>query len=112
MLRVSQDRSESIKMVPFLLDEQSRNEHCSMGMDFYLERICYVLNIELSNVEASQLNAVYDFFSKHCSELLTPDVSLSDFARSYKKRDGSLKRFLVFMLKSSDFNVDRCSIYK
>ena len=38
MQRVPQDRNESMKLVPFLLDQQSRNEHCRMGMDFYLKQ--------------------------------------------------------------------------
>lgn len=181
MQRVPQDRNESMKLVPFLLDDQSRNEYCRMGMDFYLQGIRYVLNIKFddvriyeetlmayvtnrptnlyrrtynkekdateisfsskaklsqksqtiiegntvnncsviaafgkSNVEASQLNAVYDFFSKHCSDQLTPDVSLSDFTRNYLEndRDGSLRRFLVFMLKASDFNIDSVELRK
>ena len=181
MQRVPQDRNEPMKLVPFLLDEQSRNEHCRMGMDFYLDGVRYVLNIEFddvriyeealmayttnrptnlyrriynkekdateitfsgkaklsqksqtiiegntvnncsviaafgkSNVEASQLNAVYDFFSKHCSDHLTPDISLSDFTRNYLEndRDGSLRRFLVFMLKASDFNIDNVELTK
>ena len=181
MLRVPEDRNEPMKLVPFLLDDQSRNNHCRMGMDFYLDGVRYVLNIEFddvriydetlmvystnrpttlykriynkekdateitfsnktkltqksqtiiegntvnncsviaafgkSNVEASQLNAVYEFFSKHLSEQLTPDFSLSDFTRNYLEndKDGSLKRFLVYMLKASDFNVDNVELRK
>ena len=181
MLRVPEDRNEPLKLVPFLLDEKSRNNHCRMGMDFYLDGVRYVLNIEFddvriydetlmvyttnrpttlykriynkekdateiifsnktkltqksqtiiegntvnncsviaafgkSNVEASQLNAVYDFFSKHLSEQLTPDISLSDFTRNYLEndKDGSLKRFLVYMLKASDFNIDNVELRK
>ena len=181
MLRVPEDRNEPMKLVPFLLDDQSRNNHCRMGMDFYLDGVRYVLNIEFddvriydemlmvyttnrpttlykriynkekdateiifsnktkltqksqtiiegntvnncsviaafgkSNVEASQLNAVYDFFSKHLSEQLTPDISLSDFTRNYLEndKDGSLKCFLVYMLKASDFNIDNVELRK
>ena len=181
MLRVPDDKNESMKLVPFLLDNHSRNEHSRMGMDFYLEKQRYVLNIEFdderiyeetlivyttnrpttlyrriynkvkdateitfgnktkltqksqtiiegntvnncsviaafgkSNVEASQINAVYDFFSKHFSEQLNPDVSLSDFTRNYLEndKDGSLKRFLVYMLKASDFNIDNVELRK
>ena len=179
MLRVPEDRNESMKLVPFLLDNQSRNELCRMGMDFYINGVRHVLNIAFddvriydetlmvyttnrpttlyrriynkekdvteisfsnktklaqksqtiiegntvnncsviaafgkSNVEASQLNAVYEFFSKHLSEQLTPDFSLSDFTRNYLEndKDGSLKRFLVYMLKASDFNVDNVEL--
>ncbi len=181
MLRVPEDRNESMKLVPFLLDNQSRNELCRMGMDFYINGVRHVLNIAFddvriydetlmvyttnrpttlyrriynkekdvteisfsnktklaqksqtiiegntvnncsviaafgkSNVEASQLNAVYEFFSKHLSEQLTPDFSLSDFTRNYLEndKDGSLKRFLVYMLKASDFNVDNVELRK
>ena len=177
MLRVPEDRNEPMKLVPFLLDDQSRNNHCRMGMDFYLDGVRYVLNIEFddvriydetlmvystnrpttlynkekdateitfsnktkltqksqtiiegntvnncsviaafgkSNVEASQLNAVYDFFSRHLSEQLTPDISLSDFTRNNLEndKDGSLKRFLVYMLKASDFNIDNVELRK
>ena len=181
MLRVPEDRNEPMKLVPFLLDEQSRNELCRMGMDFYINGVRHVLNIAFddvriydetlmvyttnrpttlyrriynkekdvteisfsnktklaqksqtiiegntvnncsviaafgkSNVEASQLNAVYDFFSKHLSEQLTPDISLSDFTRNYLEndKDGSLKCFLVYMLKASDFNIDNVELRK
>ena len=181
MLRVPEDRNEPMKLVPFLLDDQSRNNHCRMGMDFYLDGVRYVLNIEFddvriydemlmvyttnrpttlykriynkekdateitfsnktkltqksqtiiegntvnncsviaafgkSNVEASQLNAVYDFFSKHLREQLTPDISLSDFTRNNLEndKDGSLKCFLVYMLKASDFNIDNVELRK
>lgn len=181
MLRVPEDRNESMKLVTFLLDNQSRNELCHMGMDFYINGVRHVLNIAFddvriydetlmvyttnrpttlyrriynkekdvteisfsnktklaqksqtiiegntvnncsviaafgkSNVEASQLNAVYEFFSKHLSEQLTPDFSLSDFTRNYLEndKDGSLKRFLVYMLKASDFNVDNVELRK
>ena len=181
MLRVPEDRNESMKLVTFLLDNQSRNELCRMGMDFYINGVRHVLNIAFddvriydetlmvyttnrptnlyrriynkekdvteisfsnktklaqksqtiiegntvnncsviaafgkSNVEASQLNAVYEFFSKHLSEQLTPDFSLSDFTRNYLEndKDGSLKRFLVYMLKASDFNVDNVELRK
>ena len=181
MLRVPEDRNESMKLVPFLLDNQSRNELCRMGMDFYINGVRHVLNIAFddvriydetlmvyttnrpttlyrriynkekdvteisfsnktklaqksqtiiegntvnncsviaafgkSNVEASQLNAVYEFFSKHLSEQLTPDFSLSDFTRNYLEndKDGSLKRFLVYMLKASDFNIDNVELRK
>jgi AAA15 family ATPase/GTPase len=50
MLRVPEDRNEPMKLVPFLLDEQSRNNHCRMGMDFYLDGVRYVLNIEFDDV--------------------------------------------------------------
>ena len=65
-----------------------------------------------SNVELSLLNSVYDFFSLGFADELTPEKSLSDYTKEFlaKDRDGKLKRFLLYMLRASDFNIDNLKL--
>ena len=65
-----------------------------------------------SNVELSLLNSVYDFFSLGFADELTPEKSLSDYTKELlaKDRDGKLKRFLLYMLRASDFNIDNLKL--
>lgn len=67
-----------------------------------------------SNVELSLLNRVYDFFSLGIANELTPDKSLSDFTKEQlaQDSDGKLKRFLQYMLRASDFNIDNLKVNK
>lgn len=67
-----------------------------------------------SNVELSLLNRVYDFFSFGFTDELTPEMSLSDYTRELlgKDTDGKLKRFLLYMLRASDFNIDNLKLGK
>lgn len=67
-----------------------------------------------SNVELSLLNRVYDFFSFGFADELTPDKSLSDYTKDLLKKDanGKLKRFLLYMLRASDFNIDNLKLGK
>lgn len=67
-----------------------------------------------SNVELSLLNQVYDFFSFGFADELTPEMSLSDYTRELlgKDTDGKLKRFLLYMLRASDFNIDNLKLGK
>lgn len=67
-----------------------------------------------SNVELSLLNRVYDFFSFGFADELTPEMSLSDYTRELlgKDTDGKLKRFLLYMLRASDFNIDNLKLGK
>lgn len=65
-----------------------------------------------SNVEFSLLNRVYDFFSLGFAEELTPERSLSDYTKQLlaQDTDGRLKRFLLYMLRASDFNIDNLKL--
>jgi AAA15 family ATPase/GTPase len=67
-----------------------------------------------SNVELSLLNSVYDFFSLGFTDELTPEKSLSDFTKEQLSKDteGKLKRFLLYMLRASDFNIDNLKLDK
>lgn len=67
-----------------------------------------------SNVALSLLNRVYDFFSFGFADELTPEMSLSDYTRELlgKDTDGKLKRFLLYMLRASDFNIDNLKLGK
>ena len=67
-----------------------------------------------SNVELSLLNKVYDFFSLGFADELTPDKPLSDYTKELLKKDtdGKLKRFLLYMLRASDFNIDNLKLGK
>ncbi len=47
VLRMAVDRNESTDVVPFLLDDESRNHHTNMSMTFYIESTKYVLSFEL-----------------------------------------------------------------
>lgn len=60
-----------------------------------------------SNVTATELNAAYEFFTNNLKSTLTPDVSLEAFSRQAMERDidGTLKRFMLYFLKASDFNI-------
>ena len=66
-----------------------------------------------SNVPSSRLNLVYDFFSGHVADMLTPSISLSDLTKTLLKedRDGSLKLFLLRFLKASDFNISDIKLW-
>lgn len=67
-----------------------------------------------SNVERSLINRVYDFFSIGFAETLTPERSLSDFVKAELSEDhgGKLTRFLLYMLRASDFNIDNLTLGK
>ena len=60
-----------------------------------------------SNVESSRLNRVYDYFTNRYSEMVTPATSLTDLVKTTMRRDENLeqKRFLLKMLRVSDFNI-------
>ncbi len=60
-----------------------------------------------SNVESSRLNRVYDYFSNRYSEMVTPAVSLTELVKAAMRSDENLeqKRFLLKMLRVSDFNI-------
>lgn len=47
MTNVPKDKTEKIDIVPFLLDNDSRNERTNFSMSFYLDKERYVLSIEL-----------------------------------------------------------------
>lgn len=67
-----------------------------------------------SNVEASKLNLVYDFFASSMPEVLSPQYTLSGYTRSKlnKDTDGKLKQFLLKFLKASDFNISDLSLHE
>lgn len=60
-----------------------------------------------SNVEASRLNKVYEFYRHGMADLLSPQVQLYTYIKEQLKRDkdNALKPFLLKMLKASDFNI-------
>jgi AAA15 family ATPase/GTPase len=60
-----------------------------------------------SNVETTRLNIVYDFFSKHMSEVLRPTTQLSSYVKKKLDEDHTNKtqQFLTSILKASDFNI-------
>lgn len=60
-----------------------------------------------SNVEATRLNLVYDFFSKHMNEVLRPTTQLSSYIKKTLDEDDTnqTKQFLTDILKASDFNI-------
>ena len=67
-----------------------------------------------SNVEKSRLNLVYDFFSQKIAPIMYPQSSLMGFTkrRITRDRDGRLKRFILHLLKASDFNISDIAIHE
>jgi hypothetical protein len=65
-----------------------------------------------SNVESSRLNSVYDFFANSIHDILSPQVSLTTYAKKYLDLDkeGNLKKFLINFLKASDFNISNLEL--
>ena len=47
VLRMPKDRNERTGIVPFMLDETSRNEKTKMSMVFYINQSKYILSFEL-----------------------------------------------------------------
>ncbi len=61
VLRMPKDRNEKTGVVPFLLDDMSRNERTKMSMAFYIGRSKYVLSFELdAKYIYSETLIVYD----------------------------------------------------
>ncbi len=60
-----------------------------------------------SNVERTKLNDVYDYFVKQVKDVLSPGVFLSRYVKSqlHKDETGDLKKFILTLLKASDFNI-------
>lgn len=175
VLRMPKDRNEKTGVVPFMLDDTSRNERTKMSMAFYINKSKYILTFELdtkyiysetlvvydsirptklysrsydattdsttidfgvnlrmprksqdvisgntinncsvlaafgkSNVERTKLNDVYDYFAKQVKEVLAPGMLLSGYVKSRLDKDetGDLKKFILNLLKASDFNIE------
>lgn len=47
VLRMPKDRNEKTGVVPFMLDDTSRNERTKMSMVFYINKSKYILTFEL-----------------------------------------------------------------
>ena len=175
VLRMPKNRNEKTGVVPFMLDDTSRNEKTKMSMVFYINQSKYILTFELdakyihtetlivydsirptklysrsydtttdsttidfgvnlkmprksqdvisgntinncsvlaafgkSNVERTKLNDVYDYFAKQVKEVLAPGMLLSGYVKSRLDKDatGDLKKFVLNLLKASDFNIE------
>ncbi len=181
VLRMHKDRNEKTNVVPFLLDDTSRNETTKMSMTFYINQSKYILSFELdskyiysetlvvyesirptklysrnydcetdssviefglnlklskkdqetisgrtinnssvlaafgkSNVEKTQLNDVYDYFTNQVKHVLAPGMLLSGYVKSHldKHENGDLKKFILKFMKASDFNIEDVSLHK
>ena len=61
VLRMPKDRTEKTGVVPFLLDDTSRNEKTKMSMAFYINQSKYILSFELDAKQIySETLIVYD----------------------------------------------------
>ena len=49
VLRMPKDRNAKTGVVPFLLDDTSRNERTKMSMTFYINQLKYILSFELDS---------------------------------------------------------------
>ena len=181
VLSLPKDRNAKIGVLPFLLDDTSRNERTKMSMTFYINQLKYILSFDLdskriyseslvvyesirptklysrtyeestdssiiefgtnlklskkgqdiisgntinncsvlaafgkSNVEKTKLNEVYDYFAKQVKSVLAPGMLLSGYVKKHleKDKDGELKKFILNLLKASDFNIADVSLHK
>ncbi len=175
VLRRPKDRNKTTGVVPFMLDDTSRNLTTKMSMTFYINQSKYILAFELdaehiysetlivydsfrptklyyrsydastdstaidfgvnlkmtkkskdaisgntinncsvlaalgkSNVERTKLNDVYDYFAQQVKDVLAPGLLLSRYVKSHLDKDetGDLKKFILYFLKASDFNIE------
>ena len=61
VLRMPKDRNEKTEVVPFMLDDTSRNENTKMSMEFYIAQSKYILTFELdAKYIHSETLIVYD----------------------------------------------------
>ena len=89
VLRMHKDRNEKTGVVPFMLDETSRNERTKMSMTFYINQTKYILSFELdSKYIYSETLVVYE--SVRPTKLYTrtynseTDSSVIDFGLNLK----------------------------
>ena len=89
VLRMHKDRNEKTGVVPFMLDDTSRNERTKMSMTFYVNQTKYILSFELdSKYIYSETLVVYE--SVRPTKLYTrtynseTDSSVIDFGLNLK----------------------------
>ena len=89
VLRMHKDRNENTGVVPFMLDDTSRNERTKMSMTFYVNQTKYILSFELdSKYIYSETLVVYE--SVRPTKLYTrtynseTDSSVIDFGQNLK----------------------------
>ena len=65
-----------------------------------------------SNAERTRLNDVYEYFANQVKDALSPAMSLSSYVKSKLNNDdtGDLKKFILGVLRASDFNIDDVSL--
>lgn len=93
---VSKDRSSSIRVVPFMLDDKSKQEHTKMSMTFYINGEKYILTMEFDDSR----------FYEESLVAYTSPKGTTLYSRSYNKEtDSSLITFstkLGLLKKSKD----------
>ena len=89
VLRMPKDRNEKTGVVPFMLDDTSRNEKTKMSMVFYINQSKYILTFELdSKYIYSETLVVYDsirptkLYSRNYNA--TTDSTTIDFGTNLK----------------------------
>ncbi|NPD82898.1 AAA family ATPase [Prevotella sp. PINT] len=89
VLRMPKDRNETTRVVPFMLDDTSRNEKTKMSMVFYIDQSKYILSFELdAKCIYSETLIVYD--SKRPTKLYNrsydaaTDSSIIEFGANLK----------------------------
>lgn len=60
-----------------------------------------------SNVAQPQLREIYRYFADSMTDLFTPQMSLDEITRNalINDHDGRLKKFILYFLRASDFNI-------
>ena len=89
VLSMPKDRNEKTGVVPFLLDETSRNENTKMSMTFYINQLKYILSFELDSKRIySESLVVYEsirptkLYSRNYEE--STDSSVIEFGANLK----------------------------
>jgi len=67
-----------------------------------------IATVGLSNVERTRLTKVFDYFNVSLKETLLPETSMLEYVKKYFEKDnsGKLRKFILKLLKASDFNID------
>lgn len=181
MLFSPDSKLDGTEAVPFLLDEQSRDEPTTMTMTFYIDTLRYTMSVAYNekrilherltvaekgrdavlytreydegkdnavvtfgtkmkldrkskdavvsntinnctviaafgktNVEASSLNTVYEYFAHHMGRMLEPGMGTAHYVKEILKRDsdGKTKSFILRMLRASDFNITGINLHE
>lgn len=108
-----------------LYDERSDHSHVIFSTKLHMSKKgqrtlegntinnCTVLAaLGQSNIESTRLNKVYEYFSFHMLNVLSPKMDAVAQIKQLLQNDenGKLKQFLLRLLKASDFNIEDMNV--